>query len=382
MKLEWGKWMRYGALTLTLLIVLLSLVLWFLIRDEGQLEAGFGLPRVSPTPQTTATPTPAELKVTPAPTPVLVQVDRHYPPGAVDLVADGKVLFTVESEAAGQEALERYLTENAGQGLQANERLIRAAFDQKLTLEEPSGKGEFYTVDEAVNTLKADEGLLPIVRTVVRCVIERGELETVTKENTALLRGSRIYRLYGVYPYILSYYETMYRGQAAFSEIKTNEFAVGPGKADRIIEDGGRAMESESPTAGAPAVVVDGFTPVWPVEGGVTGSFGQTDEGMRYGVEITGESFARVRAPEEGVVVYCARRGDMGLVIDILHDETGAMSRIIGCDKALVELYQRVKKGEQVATMPEPVGSRLGSIRYELLINGIPVNPEKYLPKK
>ena len=71
--------MRYGALTLTLLIVLLSLVLWFLMRDEGQLEAGFGLPRVSPTPQTTATPTPAELKVTPAPTPVLVQVDRHYP---------------------------------------------------------------------------------------------------------------------------------------------------------------------------------------------------------------------------------------------------------------------------------------------------------------
>ena len=204
----------------------------------------------------------------------------------------------------------------------------------------------------------------------------------MTKENTALLRGSRIYRVYGVYPYILSYYETMYRGQAAFSEIKTNEFAVGPGKADRIIEDGDRAMESESPTAGAPAVVVDGFTPVWPVEGGVTGSFGQTDEGMRYGVEITGESFARVRAPEEGVVVYCARRGDMGLVIDILHDETGAMSRIIGCDKALVELYQRVKKGEQVATMPEPVGSRLGSIRYELLINGIPVNPEKYLPKK
>ena len=187
--------MRYGALTLTLLIVLLSLVLWFLMRDEGQLEAGFSLPRVSPTPEATATPTPAELKVTPAPTPVLVQVDRHYPPGAVDLVADGKVLFTVESEAAGQEALERYLTENAGQGLQANERLIRAAFDQKLTLEEPSGKGEFYTVDEAVNTLKADEGLLPIVRTVVRCVIERGERESSARVNARLLTGSRIYRL-------------------------------------------------------------------------------------------------------------------------------------------------------------------------------------------
>ena len=116
--------------------------------------------------------------------------------------------------------------------------------------------------------------------------------------------------------------------------------------------------------------------------GTVIGSFGMADGSMRYGTEITADTLARVRAPEEGVVVYCGRRGDMGLVIDILHDETGAMSRIIGCDKALVELYQRVKQGEQVAAMPEPADSRRVSIRYELLVNGIPVNPEKYLPKK
>ena len=81
-------------------------------------------------------------------------------------------------------------------------------------------------------------------------------------------------------------------------------------------------------------------------------------------------------------MVYCARRGDLGLVIDILHDETGALSRIIGCDRSLVELYQRVKKGEQVGVMPEPTDSRLVSVRYELLINGLPVDPEKYLQRK
>ena len=32
MKLEREKWMRYGALTLTALIVLLSLVLWLLMK--------------------------------------------------------------------------------------------------------------------------------------------------------------------------------------------------------------------------------------------------------------------------------------------------------------------------------------------------------------
>ncbi len=382
MKLEREKWIRYGALTLTVVMVALSLILWLLMHGEGQLEAGTSLPRITPTPVITPTPTPARLRVTPAPTPLLVQVVRNYPPGAVDVVADGKVLYTAENAQAAQEALERYLAENAELGLVRTERLIRAGFDQKLTLEEPSGKGELLTVDEAVNTLKADEGLLPIVRTVVRCVIERGDREVVTRENPLLLQGSRIYRSMGVYPYILTYYETVYRGQAAFSEVKTNEFAVGPGKLDRIVEDGSRIMEDAAPSAGAAAVPIDKFAPLWPVAGTVTGSYGMTDGGMRYGVEITADTVARVVSPEEGVVVFCAKRGDLGLVIDILHDETGALSRIIGCERPLVELYQRVKKSEQVGVMREPVAGRLATLRYELIINGLPVNPEKYLPRR
>jgi len=35
-----------------------------------------------------------------------------------------------------------------------------------------------------------------------------------------------------------------------------------------------------------------------------------------------------------------------------------------------------------VGTLPEPASGRLVNIHYELLVNGIPVNPEKYLPKK
>lgn len=380
MKMKREKWMRYGALTLALVIVLLGSVLWLLMRDEGRLEAGFRLPRISPTPEITATATPAQLKVTAAPTPILVQVDRNYPPEAADVVLEGRVLFTAESAAAAREALERYLSEEAKEGLQSNERLVKAGFDQALTLEDPSGQGELLTVDEAVNTLKADDSLLPIVRTVVRCVIERGEIETVTRENALLPRGSRLYRDMGVYPYLLSYYETSYRGQAAFSEVKTNEFSVGPGKADRIIENG-RAAEGASAEAGTPTAI-EGFAPVWPVDGTVTSSFGPEDGTMRYGVEITAGSYARIVSPEGGVVVYCAERGDLGLVIDILHDETGALSRIIGCDRSLVELYQRVKKGEQVGVMPEPTDSRLVSVRYELLINGLPVDPEKYLQRK
>ena len=382
MKWERDKLIRYSALALVLVVTMLSLLLWLLLRGDGRLEAGLGMPRTSPTAPPTPTATPAQLRVTPVPTPIRVQVQREYPPDALDLVADGRVLFTVRNAEDGQLAVERYLQENAQLGLGDDQRLIRAGFDQKLSLESPSGRGELLNLEEAVNTLKADESLLPIVRTVVRCVIERGQVETINQENVRLTAGSRIYRNMGVYPYTLSYYETVYRGQAAFSEAKTNEFVVGQGKVDQLVEDGGWVKEAASPGAGPEALPVSGFAPMWPVEGTISTSFGMTDRGMCYGTEISTESVTRVMAPEGGVVVYCGDRGELGLVIDILHDETGCLSRIIGCQRPLVELYQRVKKGEQVAVLPEPKGdTRLVVLRYELLINGLPENPEKYLPK-
>ncbi len=382
MKYEREKWIRYITLAITLTLALMSLLLWLLVRGRGRLEAGFALPRITPVPTDTPTPAPARVVVTPALTPKVVQVIRNYPPGAVDVVADGRVLYTAENPDAAWEAVKRYLDESAHGGLGADERLIRAGFDQKLSLEEPSGQGELLSVDEAVNTLIADEGLLPVSRTVVRCVIERGERENIARTNDRLMAGSRIYRSMGVFPYTLSYYETMYRGQAAFSEIKTNEFAVGPGRMDYLVEDGGYSMEEASRTAGPEAVLIEGFAPQWPHGGTVTGSFGMTEAGMRYGVEISTGGSMRVAAPEEGVIVYCAQRGEMGLVIDILHDETGCISRIIGCREPVVELYQRVKKGDPVGVLPDPVGSLPVRFLYELLVDGLPVNPEKYLPRR
>ena len=382
MKLEREKWIRYVALGVTVILVLMSLILWLLLRRGGHLEAGLRLPRVTPVTTATPSPTPAQVVVTPAPTPLVVQVERDYPPEAMDLVADGRVLFTAFTAEDAQTALQQYLEEGAKAGLGNDERLIRAGFDQKLTIEDPSGKGELLSVEEAVNSLKADEGLLPIARTVVRCVIEQGERDTVLRKNDRLLTGSRIYRSMGVYPYTLSYYETVYRGQAAFSELKTNEFAVGTGGADYVVEDGTCVMGEASREAGPEAETVSGFSPQWPLSGAVAGSFGMTDEGMRYGTEITAGGSNRVTAPEEGVIVYCGQRGDLGLVIDILHDETGVLSRIIGCKEASVELYQRVKKGDPIAKLAEPsIGQKI-SIRYEILLDGLPVNQEKYLPKR
>lgn len=381
MKIERENAIRFGALVATLVIVFMSLVLGLLLRSEGRLKAGLFLPRITPTASVLPSPTTAQVRVTPAPTPIQVQIQREYPPGAVDVRADGKLLYTAENAKAAREALAQYLSETAGLGLEKNERLLRAGFDQTLTLEEPSGDGELLQAEEAVNTLKADEGLLPISRTVVRCVIDRGEIQTLSRENPLLAEGSRIYRSIGVSAFTLSYFETTYRGQAAFSEVKTNEFAVGQGKADQIIEDGTLRLQDASAEAGPAAAPIEGFSPQWPVAGPVETSFGLVDGLPHYGVDISASGAARVAAPAEGVIVYCGPRGALGLVIDILHDETGCLSRIIGCERTTVELYQRVRKGEAVGVLPETSGSSRTILRYELLINGLPVNPEKYLPQ-
>jgi hypothetical protein len=176
MKIEREKAIRFSMLVTVLVIVSLSVVLGVLLGSEGKLKAGFRSPRITPTASALPSATTAQVKVTPAPTPIQVQVQRDYPPNAVDVRADGKLLYTAVNARAARKALEQYLAETAGLNLAENERLLRAGFDQTLTLEEPSGDGELLQVEEAVNTLKADEGLLPISRTVVRCVIDRGEI--------------------------------------------------------------------------------------------------------------------------------------------------------------------------------------------------------------
>ena len=125
MKLKREQLIRYGALAVSLVIVLLGLILFLLLRGEGRLEVGFALPRVTPTARATPSVTPARLQVTMAPTPKVVQVERNYPPEAMDLVADGRVLFTVQNAEEGRQAVELYLQESARQGIGYDERLIR-----------------------------------------------------------------------------------------------------------------------------------------------------------------------------------------------------------------------------------------------------------------
>lgn len=114
-----------------------------------------------------------------------------------------------------------------------------------------------------------------------------------------------------------------------------------------------------------------------PVSGKVQYYFGVSQGVMHYGLTYAVASEATVVAPEAGVVIYAGQRGDMGYVVDILHDEEGFVSRLWGLGSVKVELFERVNKGVAIGSAPS-TGKETASVTYELLVDDLPVNPVWY----
>ncbi|MBQ7278100.1 MAG: M23 family metallopeptidase [Clostridia bacterium] len=367
------KWIRYLSWMAAAVIALMMGLSLLWQGREHRLALGI-LQTPGPTPAPTGA--PRELSVTPVPAAVNVEIRGDYPPEAVDLVADGRVLFTLPSRQAAREVLEQYLNTVAAQELGANESLMRASFEQTLVLTAPEGKGELLSQEAALSTLLVDQTILPVSRRVNRCDILSQAPETTVTEAPLLPLGSRLYRTYAHSGHTLVYSEILYRGQAAYTQDSMGEHPFGPGTIPLTVEEGTYILEEASAEAGPQVPAPEGFSPLWPVKGQVVGHFGMEGYTLCYGVTLDAEGNQRAMAPEGGVIIYCGQRGNMGLVVDILHDDGRCISRIIGLERLDVELYQRIGRGE-------PLGSTApGSspVTYALTIDGYPVNPEHYLP--
>ena len=99
---------------------------------------------------------------------------------------------------------------------------------------------------------------------------------------------------------------------------------------------------------------------------------------MHYGLTYGAKASAAVTAPESGVVLFAGKRGAMGYVVDIQHDENGFVSRVWGLGSVSVELFERVEKGHALGTAPD-TGGESAPITYELYIDSLPVNPVWYM---
>ena len=123
---------------------------------------------------------------------------------------------------------------------------------------------------------------------------------------------------------------------------------------------------------------------VRPADGWITCGFGYRKSpftGLREfhkGVDIANRKGTPIIATADGVVTFAGRKGFLGKVIFIDHGH-GMVTRYGHAQKLLKKRGDRVKRGETIALIGN-TGRTTGShVHYEVLLNGIPVNPKRYI---
>ena len=149
---------------------------------------------------------------------------------------------------------------------------------------------------------------------------------------------------------------------------------------------------SLGPGAGAMAM---GFLPnarigqetvpsLWPVRGQITAGFGQrldpfTGEGAFHrGVDIGSPFGTRVESAADGIIVQAGP--DSGYGNEILVDHGFGMTTKYGhLSKIFVVMGQEVKRGQAIGAVGMTGKTTGPHLHYEVIVNGTPVNPAKFL---
>ena len=96
------------------------------------------------------------------------------------------------------------------------------------------------------------------------------------------------------------------------------------------------------------------------------------------GLDIATRTGTPIVATADGVVTFAGRKGSLGKMIIIDHGH-GMVTRYGHADKLLKKGGEVVKRGDTVALVGNTGRSTGSHLHYEVRLNGIPVNPEKYI---
>ena len=123
---------------------------------------------------------------------------------------------------------------------------------------------------------------------------------------------------------------------------------------------------------------------LWPVEGPVTGSFGEridpfNGEGAFHsGVDISTSYGQAVRAPADGVVVFADSMAGYGRLVIVQHSTT-LSTRFAHLSGFAVTEGETVHRGDLLGYVGLSGRSTGPHLHYEVRINNTPVNPHRYL---
>ncbi len=96
------------------------------------------------------------------------------------------------------------------------------------------------------------------------------------------------------------------------------------------------------------------------------------------GLDIANRIGTPIIATADGVVTFVGKKGLLGKIIIINHGH-GMVTRYAHLQKTLKKRGESVKRGDTIALVGNSGRTTGAHLHYEVLLNGIPVNPEKYI---
>lgn len=132
----------------------------------------------------------------------------------------------------------------------------------------------------------------------------------------------------------------------------------------------------------------DGLLPstptTWPAKGWITSTFGPREDPftgeriMHLGIDLAAPEGAQVRAPAAGTITFVGERAAYGNMIAIDHGR-GISTHYAHLSRVLVKVGDVVERGEHVGGVGNTGRSTGPHLHYEVRVNGVPVNPRRYV---
>ncbi|MEZ4483355.1 MAG: M23 family metallopeptidase [Syntrophotaleaceae bacterium] len=122
----------------------------------------------------------------------------------------------------------------------------------------------------------------------------------------------------------------------------------------------------------------------WPTKGWVTSGFGRRvspfngRRKLHHGLDIAARTGTPVLAAAHGVVSKVTTLSDYGKMV-VLDHGYGYQTYYAHNSKIFVKVGQRVQRGDKIAAVGNTGRSTGSHLHYEVRLNGVPVNPKRYL---